>query len=245
MSLHEQLAPGPAAICTISDDGCAPVRHAFSEYLDGAVSGVEMAAISAHLEGCEACAGEFAAWRDVQRSLGELGPAHPPERLQAELLGALAAERERGTHLPVLAQAMLLWQRSLAPMALRVSAALAVAVVLLAGMSWLFAGPIAVRADDDRLAHMAAPRYLYSQVLPRPIETRQGTQAETPIVVEALVDPQGRVYDFSILEGPRDPEVRLRVAENLLASIFRPATLFGVPVRGHVLLTYSGVSVRG
>jgi hypothetical protein len=35
------------------------------------------------------------------------------------------------------------------------------------------------------------------------------------------------------------------VEQNLLTSVFRPATVFGVPVDGHVMLTYAGVSVRG
>jgi len=39
--------------------------------------------------------------------------------------------------------------------------------------------------------------------------------------------------------------VRLRVEENLLSSVFTPATLFGAPVRGHVVMTYMGVSVHG
>jgi hypothetical protein len=68
---------------------------------------------------------------------------------------------------------------------------------------------------------------------------------DAPIIVEALVNEQGRVYDYTILDGPHDPKVQVRVEDNLLASVFRPATVFGSPVRGHVVLTYTGVSVRG
>jgi hypothetical protein len=39
--------------------------------------------------------------------------------------------------------------------------------------------------------------------------------------------------------------VRRQVEQNLLTSVFKPATVFGVPVDGHVMLTYTGVSVRG
>jgi hypothetical protein len=53
------------------------------------------------------------------------------------------------------------------------------------------------------------------------------------------------VYDYSILEGPADAAVKLRVEDNLMTSVFKPATVFGVPVRGHVVVTYTGVSVRG
>jgi hypothetical protein len=53
------------------------------------------------------------------------------------------------------------------------------------------------------------------------------------------------VYDYQIVEGPQDPEIKLKVEENLLASVFKPATAFGVPVRGQVVVTYAGVVVRG
>lgn len=105
----------------------------------------------------------------------------------------------------------------------------------------MFGAPIVVQANDDAMAHLVAPRYLYSQVPPEPIETRR----DVPIVVEALVDNKGRVYDYAILAGPRDAEVKVRVENNLLGSVFKPATVFGVPVRGHVVMTYTGVSVRG
>lgn len=220
---------------------CAIVRSGFSAYLDGAISGVEMAAISDHLENCSACAADFNVWREVQRSLGGLGPKQPPARLQARLRAAIAAERERGAHLPIFQRALRLWASSVAPMALRLSGGLAATVVLAGGLSWIFGAPIAVHANDDAMAHLVAPRYLYSEVPPEPIST----QRDVPIVVEAMIDSDGRVYRYSILQGPQDAQVKVRVENNLLSSIFKPATVFGVPVRGHVVMTYTGVSVRG
>ena len=100
---------------------------------------------------------------------------------------------------------------------------------------------MAVFANDDAMAHLVAPRYLYSQVPPEPISTKR----DVPIVVDAMVDSSGRVYSYTILEGSTDSEVIVRVENNLLSSVFAPATVFGVPVRGHVVITYTGVSVRG
>lgn len=220
---------------------CVVVRSAFSGYLDGAISGVEMAAISDHLKICGECTTDFNVWREVQRSLAELGPAAPPARLQARLRAALAVERERGTHLPFSQRTLLLWKSSLAPMALRLSGGLAATIMLAGGLCWMFGAPIVVQANDDAMTHLVAPRYLYSQVPPDPIKTSR----DTPILVEAMIDSKGRVYDYAILAGPQDAEVRLRVENNLLGSFFKPASMFGVPVRGHVVMTYTGVSVRG
>jgi len=223
----------------VVEHGCEAVRLEFSAYLDGAMSGVEMGAIAAHLDACARCSEEFSEWRAIQTTLSKMGPAKAPERLQAQLRVALEAERARGTHLGFLQRVLFVWQNSLAPAALRVSGGLAVALVLVGGLGWMFGAPIA--ANDDNMAHLIGPSYLYSQVPPQSIET----QHDVPIVVEAQVDTQGRVYDYSILEGPQDQGVQVKVQENLLASVFRPATVFGIPVRGHVVLTYTGVSVKG
>jgi hypothetical protein len=220
---------------------CAAVRAEFSAYLDGAVSGVEMAAISGHLESCRECAKDFRVWREVQRSLVELGSAQPPMGLQARLRRTLAAERERGTHLPLHRRMLSLWHASLAPLALRLSGGLAAAAILAGGLSWMFGAPVAVQANDDRMAHLVAPRYLGSNMPLDPITTR----LDVPIVVEAMVDSNGRVYDYTFVDGPKDAATRMRVESNLLSSVFQPATVFGVPVRGHLLVTYTGVSVRG
>lgn len=223
------------------NDSCECVREDFSSYLDGAMTGAEMAVMAVHLDSCGECASEFAAWREIQRSLAELGPARPPMRLQERLRTAIADERERGTYLPWTRRFLAAWEVSIAPVALRVTGGLAAAIVLLGSLGWMFGAPITVQANDDEMAHLIAPHYLYSQVPPQPIETGR----EVPVLVEAMVDTRGRVYDYAIIEGPKDTSVQLRVEQNLLSSVFKPATVFGVPVRGHVVMTYTGVSVRG
>ncbi|HEX4156416.1 MAG TPA: zf-HC2 domain-containing protein [Acidobacteriaceae bacterium] len=220
---------------------CRAVRAGFSSYLDGALSGVEMGRMAEHLESCAGCDREFQAWRTVQTALGDLGPAKAPVRLQARLRAALAMERERGSYLPAMGRIARRWKTSVAPLALQGAGGLVAAVLLMGGLFRLFGPGVMVQANDDDMAHLIAPHYLYSQVPAEPIVTVH----EVPILVEAKVDTRGRVYDYTILDGPQDAAVRMRVEQNLLSSVFRPATVFGVPVDGHVMLTYTGVSVRG
>lgn len=229
----------PASAETL-DPACAAVRAEFSPYLDGRTTGVEMAAIAQHLDACRPCAAEFSAWRSVQTALGRIGKAKAPARLQARLMGAIAIEKARGTHLSPVRRLAYSW-RLMAPMALRLTGGFAAAIVLLGTSISFLDLSGAVLANDDDQAHLIAPQYIYSQVPPQPIETRH----DVPILVEARVDTDGRVYDYRILEGPKDRAAVLQVEQNLLVSVFRPATVFGVPVKGHVMMTYAGVSVRG
>jgi anti-sigma factor RsiW len=200
-----------------------------------------MGRVTGHLEACAPCTNEFDAWRSMQSALGELGSAKPPARLQAQLRNALSIERERGTYLPLASRTARLWRSSIAPLVVQGAGGLAAALILAAGMFWLFGPGVAVQANDDGLAHLVAPHYLYSQVPPQPIQAGR----DVPVLVDAKVDTRGMVYDYTIVEGPSDPAVRLHIERNLLSSVFTPATVFGVPVDGHVMLTYTGVSVRG
>jgi len=222
---------------------CETAREEFGSYLDSAMSGVEMQAIAGHLESCTPCSREFSELRLLQQHLGRLGMTPAPERLQRQLCDTLSYERERGTHLAWRGRMALAWKNWLAPLALRVSGGLMAALMIAAGLGWLFAAPLvsSVQANDENMAHLVSPRYLYSQVPAQPIETRH----DVPVVVEALVDTQGRVYDYHIVAGPQDPDIQMKVQENLLASVFTPATAFGVPVRGQVVVTYAGIVVRG
>jgi hypothetical protein len=223
-------------------EACIHVREDFSEYLDGAIPGVAMAAIANHLTDCNPCAEEFAALRTVQQSLADLGPAKAPERLQAQLREAIATEHAHGTHLPFTGRFLKAWNSWLAPAALRASSAFVLALVLLGTLGWMFAAPItSVQANDDNQANLIAPRFLYSAVPPEAISADNSV----PVMVEAKVNTDGQVYDYTIIAGPTDPASRIHIEENLLSSVFKPATLFGVKVPGHVMLTYSGISVRG
>jgi hypothetical protein len=105
----------------------------------------------------------------------------------------------------------------------------------------MVAAPEPVMANDEPLAGMTAPHYLYSPVNPHAIVTDH----DSVIVVEAYVNSEGRVYDYQVVSGPDDPAVHDQIVDQLMMSVYKPASVFGTPVRGRVVLTFSGISVRG
>lgn len=222
---------------------CRKYRSSFSAYLDGAVSGRQMQQIALHLETCADCASEFASLRAMQWTLAGLGPAKAPADLGLKLRLAISHEqaRRKSTWLDSLS---LKWDNTLRPMLVQVSAGFAGAVLLIGGIGLLLgmvAVPEPVMANDEPLGAMTAPHYLYSTVNPGAIVSNH----DSVIVVEAYVNEQGRVYDYNIVSGPEDPAVRTQVVDRLLMSVYEPASVFGAPVRGRVVLTFSGISVRG
>lgn len=222
---------------------CQKCQSSFSAYLDGAVSGQQMQQIARHLEDCAGCASEFAALRAMQQSLAAIGPAKAPADLGLKLRLAISHEqaRRKSSWLDSLS---LKWENAVRPMLVQVSAGFAGAVIFIGGIGLLLgmvAAPEPVMANDEPLGAITAPHYLYSTVNPSAIVSDH----DSVIIVEAYVNAQGRVYDYNIVSGAEDPAVRSQVLNQLLTSVFQPASVFGAPARGRVVLTFSGISVNG
>jgi hypothetical protein len=227
----------------MTSQACLKCRSSFSAYLDGDVSGRQMQKIAKHLESCNDCTQEFAAWRSMQQSLSALGPAKAPADLGLKLRLAISHEHSKRKS-NWLDTVSLKWENAVRPLLLQVSAGFAGAVVLVGGIALLLgmvAAPEPVMANDEPLGAMTAPHYLYSSVNPSAIVTDR----DSVIVVEAYVDSQGKVYDYNLVSGPESAAVQNQIVNQLLTSVFEPASVFGAPVRGRVVLTFSGISVRG
>jgi anti-sigma factor RsiW len=214
----------------------------FSAYLDGAVSGRRMQAIATHLEICPACTNEFSSLREMQRSLAGLGPVKPPADLAMKLRIAISHEKARRTA-GSFESLRTKWQNAIRPVVLQASAGFAGTIVLLGSVLLLLgmvASPDTVMADENPDG-LTSPHYLYSAGVPHPVFDSH----DSTVVVQAFVNSQGRVYDFKIVSGPEDSVVRTQIANELLLSVFEPARIFGTPIRGQAVLTFSGVSVNG
>jgi anti-sigma factor RsiW len=222
---------------------CNKIRACFSDYLDGAVSGRRMQEIASHLETCRDCERDFSDLRVMQRTLTALGPTKAPADLGMKLRLAISHEQaaRRASWTDNLS---LKWENAVRPMLLQVSAGFAGSVALVGSIMLLLgmvAAPEPVMANDEPLGAMTSPHYLYSATSPQAIVTGQ----DSAIVIEAYVNAEGRVYDYNIVSGPEDAAVQTQIVNQLLLSVFEPARVFGAPVRGRVVLTFSGISVRG
>jgi hypothetical protein len=247
---------------------CGSIRDRFSEYLDGALTGVSMQQVARHLETCLACNREFEDWRQMQQTLYDIGPAKAPADLALRLRVALSQEKAR-TPKHSLETWQVRWSNTLAPFLLRASAGFASAVLLIGSTAVLigaFAEP--VEARDEPSAASTSPRFLYSMIESNSqtwngldktaagaekstaephdkaeVHTYDGT--ENAVVVEAYVNSEGRVYDYKIISGPNTPESRAQIETMLLFSVFEPARVFGEPVQGVAVLSLSGIAVQG
>ncbi len=221
---------------------CSSVRELFSGYLDGAVSGREMQVVAAHLQSCEPCHTEFAAWRDVQSALASVGPAKVPAELGLRLRLAISHEnaRRQGHWYDWLS---IHWENLVRPALLQLSAGLVGAVALVGSLVLLLgvvATPKSVLANDEPLGALSSPHFLYSAARLEPVVTG----ADSTIVIQAKSTPQARSTTTPSCPARRMLRRIAQVRNQLLLEVYEPARVFGVPVSGQVLITFSGVSVR-
>lgn len=227
-------------------NGCSAIQEKFSDYVDGRMTGREMQRVTAHLDLCPQCAGEFSMLRQNQAVLASLGPVPEPEDLLLRIRVAVSRERARRRK-SVFEGWGLAWKNTVGPFLLQAGAGFASAVVLLGTVTVLvgmIAQPeIAQAKGDEPLGMATAPRLMY--LSSGSGSSDQMGELSAPVVVEAYVNGQGEVYDYRIVSGPTDATTRAQVENMLVLSRFEPARFFGQPVRGLAVLSFAGVSVRG
>ncbi len=223
---------------------CTEAEERFSPYLDGALSGVEMAEVREHLEHCPLCHESFTHWRETVSTLSRLRPLKAPPSLQLRLRVALSQESAR-TAGNLLGRLGVRWRNTVAPLAVQASAGFASAVLLLGTVLLLvgtLAAPEPASARDEPIGMALPPRFLYTAA---PGGSGPSATLDGSVVVRVFVDSEGRVYDFRVLSGVADARSRAALTTNLMWSVFEPARVFGEPVRGSVILSVAGVSVPG
>jgi len=230
-------------------NSCAGTNEQFHEYLDGSLTGAQMQNLQQHLAGCDACQVEFEALRATQAALTNLGPSPVPASLGLRLRVALSHELARAAEPRWaglrLGRLKLAWENTVAPLLLQASAGLASSLLLLGAVGLaigMFARPQKLSAQDEPIGNATAPQFLYDSA---DSDVSRLGSPDAPLVVLAMVNSSGRIYDYRILSGKLDSDAKSRLQNLMLMSLFEPARRFGEPVKGVAILSFAGVAVKG
>jgi hypothetical protein len=225
-----------------AETNCAEIGKLFSPYLDGQVSGVEMHAVTRHLEQCSSCAREYAATRRAQRLLSNLGAKQAPADLALKLRLAISREAAQARR-PQFEGMLVRLQNELNAFMVPATAGLLSAVLIFGLLLGFFALPAELRASSGDVPLML---YTAPQLEQSAFGTTLGNVGDDAVVVEAYVDANGRVEDYRILSQPDDAQAVLPQLKNLLIfTTFRPALSMGRPTTGTAVLSFWKISVRG
>ncbi len=220
---------------------CRQTRSTFSVYLDGALTGSEMQSVARHLETCPACKAEYRMLVRTQELVRSLGPAKAPPDLALRLRVALSQKASRS--FPHQWAAFLLALRhSVNAMMVSATASVASAVIFLGLLVGLYTAPGRGTGAHDVPTMLFTPPQLEASQFGANLSALNSDA----LVVETYVDAQGRVQGYRILSGPTgDESLRRQLDQMMIFTVFRPATTFGRPAPGRVVLSFSRIQVRG
>src|SRR5579864_7543837 len=220
---------------------CSVAKGLMSSYLDGCVTRKQMAELDEHLRACIECARRFAAVERTQSLVNSLGRKSAPPDLALKLKVVLSQEIANGRR-SRWEMLLVRWENAFNAIMVPATAGLVTAMIIFGVLISFLYYPAQVRASND------VPTVLYTpaQLQSTPFDMTMGVTSADPLVVEAYVGPDGRVQDYRILSAPEDAEAILPQLKNMLIfTTFQPATAFGQPTSGRVILTFSKVQVKG
>ena len=221
---------------------CHRARSLFSLYLDGALTGRQMRDLRQHLDECAACSVQYAELRRTQSLVSSLGAKQAPAELALQVRVALSREiaRKRRTPLETLG---VHWENALNAFMLPATAGVISAVICFGLLIGVLAFPSSLVASRDDV-----PTLLYTPPQLQTLPPDLGLVAPSPdqVVVETLVDANGRVQDYRIISGPGNHEtLRPELNNIMIFTTFRPATSFGVPTQGRAVISFAKINVKG
>jgi anti-sigma factor RsiW len=218
---------------------CNKAKSLFSSFMDGAVSGAQMHAVSAHLQSCEACSAQYRSLADTQTLVSKLGRKQPPRDLALQLRLALSREMAsaRRSRLQIFADRI---SDACNSLMLPATGGLVAAVVMFCALIGFFALPPNVSAANDDV-----PTALYTPPKLAASPFAESVTDGGPVVVEVSVDATGRMEDYRIISGQDSPKLRSELERTLIFTQFEPAMSFGQPAAGKVVISFANVSVKG
>ncbi|HKS97544.1 MAG TPA: zf-HC2 domain-containing protein [Terriglobia bacterium] len=216
---------------------CQGIRGHFSDYLDGLCSPDNLRSLRYHLSYCEACSEELERWQAVRAGLRALPRLEVPQKRALGLRVALSQELHRN----LLGRLWVRLENALRPVLLPASAGVALTAIVCFGLimdARLAPAPAGADIPDVPVQIVTPPRVRTLA----PLDFNTGDQ---PVVLVTQIDADGRVTNYQILSGQHSPELENHLDRMMYFSVFHPATMFGRPTTGRMVLSFRSITVRG
>jgi Putative zinc-finger len=214
-------------------ESCAEIRSYFSDYVDGACDTRTVHSIRYHLSSCRPCHEELERYRSLQTELHGLARRQVSNDLALRLRVQVSQELHRNMAQRVKVRLENIFRPVLLPSVAGFLVAL-VCIGLVLGVGT----PRSNNIPDVPLPIVTPPRV---QEL-APMNFDMGGR---PLVLVTYVNARGEVTSYRILSGPHSPKLMEHLDRMMYFSLFYPATAFGVPTNGQLVLSFRRITVRG
>ncbi|HWR15521.1 MAG TPA: zf-HC2 domain-containing protein [Terriglobales bacterium] len=218
---------------------CLRVGSLLSTYLDGALEVSKARLVDAHLGTCDKCTAQLAGLKQTRTMLLSVGRKPAPGDLALKIKLAVSREAAILNQGPF-SMVRFRLENALNAFMVPATAGLLSAIVFFGLLIGFFAIP-SLNNDVPVQTMLYTPPEL--AMAPFGLSSSVSTDS---VVLEAVVDPNGRVQDYRVLSSPDGVGMIDQQLKNMLIfTIFRPATSFGRPTTGRVILSFSHINVKG
>jgi hypothetical protein len=214
-------------------ENCLEIRILFSDYLDDLCTPQARKSIRYHLSFCDVCREQLEQWQSIREELRALSRRQVPP----ELALRLRVQMSRRLHRNLFSSLWVRLQNALKPLLIPATGGVLTAVICFG----LIMGSQVVPITDD-------PDVTVQLVQPARVQQLAAMDFNTGdsgLVLVAQINAEGRVKGYRILSGQRSPELMQRLDRMVYFSSFQPATMFGKPTDGEVVLFLRRITVRG
>lgn len=219
---------------------CAEAKRLFSPTLDSVLDSATTRALDLHVAGCVSCATELAALRRTKWLMATLAPHPAPPDLELRLKVALSqqlAARQRESW----AVRFLRWEDTVNAYMLPATGGLLTAVLIFGLLIGVLV-PAHLQVGNDVPTMLYTPPEMTAAPFGLDQNSNPGGDA---VLVEAVIDSHGQVQDYRVLNATGQSELSSAMKNALIFARFRPATSFGLPTSGRVVISFSNINVGG
>ena len=214
-------------------ESCLEIRNHFSDYLDDLCTQEARKSLRYHLSFCDVCREQLEQWQSIQEELRAL----PRRQVPPELALRLRVQMSRRLHRNILSSLWVRLQNALRPLLIPATGGVLTAVICFGLIMGSQVVPI-TDGPDVAVQLVQPPRV---QVL-APMDFNTG---ENGLAVLAQINAAGHVKGYRVLSGQGSPELMRHLDRMVYFSSFQPATMFGKPTDGEVVLFLRRITVRG
>ncbi len=214
-------------------ESCVEIRSHFSDYLDDLCAPEARKSVNYHLSFCQPCRTRLEQMESVQEELRLL----PRRQVPAELALRLRVQMSHRLHPNFLSSLWVRLENALKPLLIPATGGAMTAVICFGLIMGSQVAP--VTGDSDVAVQFATPARV-EQLAPMDFNT-----GDNGLVVLTQINAEGRVKGYRILSGQRTPDLMQHLDRMVYYSVFKPATMFGRPTDGEVVLSLRRITVRG